>query len=83
MDRISSGDYTRKGSSSNDQYFRPNFSTHEFFVFAMILDTDVRLPKLVENPEEEVPDFGLHPGIIEFAADETFGTEDPNIQYME
>jgi hypothetical protein len=55
------------------------FSTHEFLLLAAVLDTDVRLPRLVENPEGEVPDIGLHPGIIEFAADETFGIEDPNI----
>jgi hypothetical protein len=43
------------------------------------MDTDVRLSGLVENLEGEVPDIGLHPGIIEFAADETFGVKDPNI----
>jgi hypothetical protein len=40
---------------------------------------DVRLPAPVENLEGEVLDIGLHLGIIEFAADETFGIEDPNI----
>jgi hypothetical protein len=58
------------------------FSTHEFLLLATVLDTDVRLPGLVENLEGEVLDIGLHLDIIEFAADETLGVEDPNIEGM-
>jgi hypothetical protein len=53
-----------------------SFSTHEFLLLTTVLDTDVRLPGLVENLEGEVLDIGLHLEIIEFAADETLGVED-------
>jgi hypothetical protein len=58
------------------------FSTHKFLLLATVLDTDVRFPGLVKNLEREMLDIGLHPGIIELAADETFGVEDPNIDEM-
>jgi hypothetical protein len=57
-------------------------STHEFLLFATVLDTDVRLPRLVEDLKGEVLEIGLHLEIIEFAADETLGVEDTNIDGM-
>jgi hypothetical protein len=57
-------------------------TTDKFFLLTTVLNTDVRLPDLVKNLEGEVLDIGLHPDIIEFAADETFGVEDPNIDGM-
>jgi hypothetical protein len=82
MDEISSGDCTGIGISSKGHYLQPSL-THKFLLLATILDTDVRPPSPVENLEGEVLDVGLHLGIIEFAADETFCVGDPNIYEME
>jgi hypothetical protein len=57
-------------------------STHEFLLLATVLDTDIWLPGLVENLKGEVLEIGLYLEIIEFAADETLGVEDTNIDGM-
>jgi hypothetical protein len=46
------------------------------------LDTDIGLPSLVKALEWEVLEIGLHLCVIEFAADETFGVEDPKLDEM-
>jgi hypothetical protein len=59
-----------------------NLSAHKFLLLATVLNADVRLSGLVGNLEGEVLDIGLHLRIIEFAADETFGVQDSNIDGM-
>jgi hypothetical protein len=46
------------------------------------LDTDIGLPSLVKALEWEVLEIGLHLCVIEFAADKTFGVEDPKLNEM-
>jgi hypothetical protein len=75
MEETSSGDCTRKGlalegGNSNQ------ISTHEFFVFAAVLNTNIGLAAFIEDLEREVFDIGLHLSIIEFTADETLGIKD-------
>lgn len=80
MDEISSGDCTR---GLTQKFAVPaTFCTHEFLVLATVLDTDVRLPALVENLEREVLEVGLDLLIVIFAADETLRIEDTNIDKM-
>jgi hypothetical protein len=58
------------------------FYTHEFLLLATVLDTDVRLPGLVENLEREVLEVGLDLLIIKFATDETLRVEHTNMGGM-
>jgi hypothetical protein len=80
MDEISSGDCTKELAPKIG--VPAAFSTHEFLLLATVLDTDVRLPGLVENLEGEVLEVGLDLLIIIFAADETLRVEDTNIDEM-
>jgi hypothetical protein len=54
--------------------------TYKFLILAAVLDTNIRLPGLIEDLEREVLDIGLHLDIIEFAADETLGVEYTKIE---
>ena len=56
--------------------------THKFLLLASVLDTDIGLPSLVKALEWEVLEIGLHLCVIEFAADKTFGVEDPKLDKM-
>jgi hypothetical protein len=58
------------------------FFTHEFLLLVTVLDTDVRLPGLVDNLEREVLEVGLDLLIVKFAADETLCVEDTNMGGM-
>jgi len=69
MDEISSGDRTR--GLAPKVGVPAAFSTHEFLLLATVLDTDARLPGLVEDFKGEVLEVGLDLLIIKFAADET------------
>jgi len=78
MEETSSGDCTRKklaskGSNSNQ------VSTHEFFLLATVLDTNIGLAAFIEDFKGEVFDIGLDFGILVFTTDETLGIEDTNI----
>jgi len=55
--------------------------TYEFLLLASVLDTNIRLPGLVEDLEREVLDVILHFEVIKLAADETLGVEDTEIRY--
>ncbi len=80
MDEISSGDRTR--GLAPKVGVPGAFSTHEFLLLTTVLDTDVRLPGLVENLEGELLEVGLDLLIIKFAADETLRVKDTNIGEM-
>ena len=62
--------------------FQAAFFTHEFLLLVTVLDTDVRLPGLVDNLEREVLEVGLDLLIVKFAADETLCVEDTNMGGM-
>ena len=49
--------------------------THKFFIFATVLDSDVRLAVLVEHLERKVFDVRLDFGVGKFPADETLSVE--------
>ena len=55
--------------------------THEFLLLASVLDTNIRLPGLVEDLEREVLDVVLHFELIKLAAYETLGVEDTEMRY--
>jgi hypothetical protein len=77
MDEISSGDCTT--GLAQKVAVPVAYSTHEFLFLATVLDTDVRLPGLVEDLEGEVLEVGLNLLIIKFAANETLRVEHTNI----
>jgi hypothetical protein len=77
MDEISSGDCTR--GLAPKITVPAALSTHEFLLLATVLDTDVRLPGLVEDLEGEVLEVGLDLLIIILATDHTLRVEDTNI----
>jgi hypothetical protein len=52
------------------------FFTYKFLILASVLDTNIRLPTLIEDFEREMPEVCLHLSVIEFAADETLGIKD-------
>ena len=52
------------------------FFTYEFLLLASVLDTDIRLPGLVEDLERKVLDVVLNFEVIKLPADETLGVED-------
>jgi hypothetical protein len=82
MDEISSGDYKGRTLAQLEMSVNVTLFTHEFLILASILDTHIRLPRLVKDLEREVLDIGLHLCIIEFAADEAFGVEDTMLDGM-
>ena len=55
---------------------RKGSETYELLGLATVFDLNVGLATLVDHLEGEVLHVGLHLGIFELAADETFGVED-------
>jgi hypothetical protein len=74
MEEISSGDWKESWNREQDRLI--NDQTHEFLVLAAVLDLDVWLATLIDDPEGELLDIGLYFRIGEFATDETLRIED-------
>jgi hypothetical protein len=74
MEEISSGDWKESWNREQDRLI--NDQTHEFLVLAAVLDLDVWLATLIDDPEGELLDIGLYFRIGEFATNKTLRIED-------